>query len=251
VDGVICFSAVKKTKNLPKYNKVYTPYSQLWYKTFENLEVKEPGETELYGVTFTARDHFLEVYETRDGLDGKYFPVYQAMKDKAAEYTKAYREANKVKTTVSELQLTVGGNSTFAYDKETNYFLHAILVQSETINNEDYYVINISQQFKQTEADLYSLKALCYYISSTPETLYNVITYDLFEYPVVPGIPGLKNGSVGEEWVGEIGREYGDFAICVNEGLNVDTILDKYRDLYPGLPVSYLSGNSYYVKKAD
>lgn len=64
VDGVLCFSVVKNIKSPPNYKKVMTPYFQLWYKTFKDLNVKEPGKSELYGVTFTARDHFLEYYET-------------------------------------------------------------------------------------------------------------------------------------------------------------------------------------------
>ena len=247
VDGVLCFSTVKSRKSLPDYKKVMTPYSQLWYKTFVDLNVKEPGKTEIYGVTFTARDHMLESYEIKYGLDKKKSPVYQAMQDKALEYTKAYRKANKINTTVSEYQLTVGGYSNFGYEKATHYFMHAISLNSVRINNEDYWTINVVQNFSDNEADLNSLKALCYFISSTPETLYNVIVYDLFEFPVVPGIPGVENGRVGEEWLGVIGREYGDFAISVKEGLNVHALSGRDRDLFAGLPS--ISTISYYVKK--
>jgi hypothetical protein len=249
VDGVLCFSTVKNTKSLPNYKKVVTPYSQLWYKTFVDLKVGEPGKTELYGVTFTARDHLLESYEIKDDLDGKRSPVYQAMKDKALEYTTAYRKANNINTTISEYQLTVGGYCAFAYEKETHYFMHAISLNSITINNEDYWTINVVQHFGDNEADLNSLKALCYFISNTPETLYNVIVYDLFEYPVVPGIPGVRYGRVGEKWLSVIGREYGDFTISVKEDLSVDALSGGDGGLHPWLPS--ISGNSYYVKKAD
>lgn len=248
VDGVLCFSTVKNTKSLPNYKKVVTPYSQLWYKTFVDLKVGESGKTELYGVTFTARDHMLESYEIKDDLDGKSFPVYQAMRDKAIEYTTAYRKANKINTTVSEYQLTVGGYSAFRYDKTTHYYMHAISLNSITINNEEYWTISVVQHFSDNEADLNSLKALCYFISSTPETLYNVIVYDLFEYPVVPGIPGVRHGRVGEEWLSVIGKEYGNFTISVMEGLNVDALgsIDT-----GGLSAGYpsIAGNCYYVKK--
>jgi hypothetical protein len=200
ISGIYCFSTVSKTKTLPKYNKVYTPYSQLWYKTFVDLNVEEKDSVELYGITFPRRENFLEVYQTKEDIDGNRFPEFQAMKDLSVEYTEAYRKANKIKTTGNgSFELVVDRNLTFAYLKETYTFFNAFSVYDHKINGEDYWSININTQFQPVEADLNALKAVCYFISSTPETLYNVITYDLYEFPVVPGIPGIENACVGEE----------------------------------------------------
>lgn len=250
ITGIYCFSTVKKTTSLPSYKKVYTPYSQLWYKTFVDLNVKEYDSVELYGVTFPRRDHFLELYETKDDINRKSFPEFQAIQDKVKEYTQAYRKVNNIKTTSSgSFELTADRNSTFAYLKETYTFFHAFSVIVDSINGEDYWVLSINTQFQPVEADLNALKAVCYLISSTPETLYNVITYDLYEFPVVPGIPGVEGSNVGDEWIGVLAREYGDFAIYVEEGLEVYTTLNtKNRNLYPHVP--FMPGLSYYIKKA-
>lgn len=251
IAGIYCFSTVKKPTSLPKYNKVYTPYSQLWYKTHVDLNVKEYDSVELYGVTFPRRDHFLELYETRDDINRKSFPEFQAIQDKVKEYTEAYRKANNIKTSSNgSFELTADRNSTFAYLKETHTFFHAFSVVDDTINGEDYWVLNMNTQFQPVEADLNALKAVCYLISSTPETLYNVITYDLYEFPIVPGIPGLEGSNVGDEWIGVISREYGDFAIYIEEGLDVYTKLDtREKKIYPHVP--FMPGISYYIKKAN
>lgn len=250
IDGVFCFSAVKKTKALPKYNKVYTPLSQLWYKTFVDLNVKERDSTTIYGVTFPRRNHFLEAYETKEDIDGKRFPVYQAMKDKSVEYTEAYRKENNIKVSSNgSFELVVDRNNTFAYLKETYTFFQAFSVQEEKINGEYYWMISMTSQFQPVEADLNALKAICYFISSTPETLYNVITYDLFKFPVVPGMPGLRNARVGDAWIGELSRAYGDFTICVTENMDVNTYTGKDKNIYPSDP--FFPTITYYIKKAN
>jgi hypothetical protein len=250
IDGIYCFSTVKKAKSLPKYNQVYTPNSQLWYKTFVDLNVKEVDSVELYGVTFPRRDHFLEVYETKEDINRKRFPVFQAIKDKSIEYSEAYRKANNINISYSgSFEFTADKYMTFAYAKETHNYFYAFAVQNERINGEDYWCLNITTQFQPVEADLNALKAVCYLISCTPETLYKVITYDLYEFPVVPGIPGVVRANEGDGWIGELCREYGDFAIYTEENMNVYTTLDtKNKNLYPHVP--FLPLISYYIKKA-
>ncbi len=252
VDGVYCISNVSKTKSIPNYKKVVTPYSQPWYKTFIDLNKKEPGETELYGVTFKARDRFLQTYETIDDLEGKRFPGYQAMKDKAKEYSEAYRKANKIKDNAIGYQLTVDTNQDFTYEKSTDTYFQAVSIRRERINHEDYWSINFSMQFRDNEADLNALKALCYFISSTPETLYNVITYDLFTESVLPAVPGIRIGREDENLIGILGREYGDFIIFVDEEMATGNSVDKNREyVYPDLPFTYYMGVSYYVKERN
>lgn len=252
VDGIYCISTVSKAKSVPEYNKVYTPFSQLWYKTYVDLNVDEPGQTDLYGVNFKARDRFLQSYETSEDTDGKIFPVYRAMTNKAKVYTAAYRKANKIKADEIGYQLTVNTNMNFTYQKATYDYFQAFSIHNARINNEDYWLFNITMQFRDTEADLNSLKALCYFISSTPETLYNVITYDLFTESVLPGVPGVRFGRDDENLIGELSREYGDFEIFVDENMATGYYQDKNGEyIYPDSPFSYYMGITYYVKQAD
>jgi hypothetical protein len=246
IDGIYCLSTAGKISALPKVTKVKTPYYQDWYKTFVDLNVKEPGETKLYGVTFTARDHFLQKYEIANlGNDKTALKI--SMDEKAKEYTKAYQTANNLKPEASgEYQLAViGAHADMAYNKSLFMSSQAITVNAERINNEDYWVIRVSMELTNKEYDLNSLKALCYFLSSTPETLYKVISYDLFQRSVVPAIPGIIVGSNHDELISEIGRQYGDFVIAVSE-----------NDEYSGLNIadywdSFFSQIIYYVKQAD
>ncbi len=247
VDGVYCFSNVKKASSVPNYNKVYTPYSQLWYKTFVNLNKKELDQTTLYGVTFYTRDHFLQSYEIGRDMNDNPSVLNKAMDEKAMEYTKAYRDANKITTDAWWDRLDVSTDGKFSYTKHTFPMLKADPIK---INNTEYWKIEVFVNLTDKEQDLNTLKALCYFISSTPETLYNVITYDLFTRPVVPGIPGIKHNSQyywtdlkRQNWIGVIGRQFGDFVISVAEVF--DTSSGVTYD-----PTRY-SSIVYYVKQAS
>jgi hypothetical protein len=198
VSTVICYSN-KEISGLPDINKVKTVDDLTWVKTFVEFNIKEPLTTDIYGVTFTAPTRFMYPWEVNWDED-KEFAALQAKQD---EFKATYENGEKFG---SGLDLS-SERLTYNYDCFYSSLVYNLYVDNhvdssfESADDDFYYNIHIARKLYIPVKNI--LKAICYKISSTPETLYQVILYD----------HETKAFLSSKEW-----KQYGDFEITVDYG---------------------------------
>lgn len=156
---IVCFSGKEKISKLPDIKKVKNDVGFTWIDTFVSFDnIKEPGEAEILGLTFKAPEKFTYGNTFYWETDPEFIDIQKRFKDIVYNAV-ACMEFDDRKL-----------NSTFDSDRFSfDYDLKA------HGSGDGFYII-IKNSLSETKRQV--LKAICYKISSTPETLYNVIVHD-------------------------------------------------------------------------
>lgn len=195
--SIVCFSDKGKVTRLPDIKKVKNDVGFTWIDTFVQFDnIEEPGKTEIFGLTFNAPESFTNPNLVYWDEDPEMTDIQSKFKDIVSYNSLATMEIEKnyVKCTFNSIY------ASFYYDLTVTRGMKGFF---------------ITIRYSLNEVKRQMLKALCYKISSTPETLYNVIVYDYTKEAFLPDFDY---------------RYYGDFQIC-----------------------AYISGEyaTYYVKPAN
>lgn len=159
--SIVCFSDKGKITKLPDIKKVKNDVGFIWKDTFVSFDnIEEPGETEIFGLTFKAPEEFA------DGrlLNWDKDPEIKDIQSRFKEIVKYNSLANIEIESYNYLKCCFDALMfSFDYDLKVS-------------GGSGGFSILISYSLKEEKKQM--LKAICYKISSTPETLYNVIVHD-------------------------------------------------------------------------
>lgn len=161
--SIFCFSLNNKITKLPNIDKVQTTCGLKWtdtFMTFDNIE--EPKSTNILGVTFQAPESFVPPQNNSSWEEN---PEIASLIPKVMEIT----PRNSLSNIYAKYEMLQ-----YAYNPSYTSSSYDFIVRSNLIG--DNYRIVISGSLNDAKKHL--LKAACYKISSTPETLYNVIVHD-------------------------------------------------------------------------
>lgn len=166
--NIVCFSNKGKITKLPDIKKVKNDVGYTWNDTFVSFDhVKEPVETKIFGLDFKATKSFTNgnLFYWED--DTEFLDIQSRFKEIVSYNSLANMnfEENKMSST---------------FNSDMYSFDHDLVVDGW----ENTFSIKIKYSLNDTKKQL--LKAICYKISSTPETLYNVIVYDYTKEAFIP-----------------------------------------------------------------
>lgn len=175
---------------LPDIKKVKNDAGLTCNDTFVSFDdIKEPGVAEIFGLTFKAPESFVNTKYLYWDNDPEFIDIKSRFNEIVSYNGLATLEFDglKLKATFNSMSYS------FDYDFEA----------SGGGEKNPGFTIIIEKSLNETKRQL--LKAVCYKISSTPETLYNVIVYDYNKEAFLPEYDC---------------RYYGDFIISASNSYN-------------------------------
>lgn len=167
--SILCFSDKGKINKLPDIKKVKNDVGFTWKDTFISFDdIKEPGETEIFGLTFKAPEEFANgnlIYWDED-------PEIVDIQSRFKEIVPRNSLANIEIDYYNVLKCNF------------NSFAYSFYYDLKASGGSGGFSITIDSSLNDAKKQM--LKAICYKISTTPETLYNVIVYDYAKEAFIP-----------------------------------------------------------------